>query len=466
MTTHRITAIRVKDFKRLHEVAIRPDADRTIVLIGGKNANGKSSILDALSTALGGKKAQPADPVRHGADEASIVVELDGGDLEVRRTIQPDGESVLEVRNKMGALKAPQTMLDGLIGSRFLDPLQFLTLPAKEQRARLMTLIPGAERIAGLNTKRQAAFDRRTEIGRDLTRAQGELARLPDETPGVPIDVAQLNAKVRELADQQRAGDGLGLVVKQCAGEVRDAEHQIGLAQDRMRALAIEIARLQGLHAAAMRDEATWLEARATRVAARDAAQARLDAAAVVWQDSAAERARLDADLARADEHNRAVFAAEAQQRRRAQVGTDVAALDAERSRLTELLETIDARKAEILAGSTLPVPGLGISDDGLTLLDIDGVPVPFGQASMAQRWTVALALAIAASPTLRDVWIKDGAVVDEETIAALAAQAGASGHRLWIEVRSTSEPGTIVIRDGRVAGKTVRAAAETEPAP
>lgn len=462
----KITAVKIKDFKRISDITIIPDSDRTLLLIGGRNGHGKSSTLDVLTAAFGGSREIPQDPIRHGSDLAVITVQLDGGDIEITRTMTSDGQRTLEVSDRNGRLRSPQKMLDQLVLGRFLDPLQFLTLPAKEQRARLMTLIPGAERIAGLNTKRQAAFDRRTEIARDLTRAQGELARLPDETPGVPIDVAQLNAKVRELADQQRAGDGLGLVVKQCAGEVRDAEHQIGLAQDRMQSIAIEIARLQGLHAAALRDEATWLEARATRVAARDAAQDRLDAAGAVWQDSAAERARLDSDLARADEHNRAVFAAEAQQRRRAQVGTDVAALDAERTKLTELLGTIDARKAEILAGSTLPVPGLGISDDGLTLLDIDGVPVPFGQASMAQRWTVALALAIAASPKLRDVWIKDGAVVDEETIAALAAQAGASGHRLWIEVRSTHEPGTIVIRDGRVAGKTVRAVAETEPAP
>jgi DNA repair exonuclease SbcCD ATPase subunit len=445
----RITAVYARNFKRLQDVEIRPDADRTLILIGGKNANGKSSLLDALSTAFGGKKLQPADPVRHGADEATIRVELDGGELEVRRVIQPGGESVLEVRDRLGAVKAPQAMLDKLVGARFLDPLAFLSLAPKEQRAQLMKLIPGAQRIAELNERQDRAFKRRTEVGRELTKAEGELARLPVVEPGTPIDVGALTAEQRAFAEQQRAGDGLGAVVKQ-------AETAAASANDRLGALLLQIddlqRRLNELKAKVPELEA----AHQTRLAELEAARARLAAAGAAWQESAPRRAELEAGLSRADAHNRAVFAAEAQQQRRADVVAEVEKLTKERAELTRILEAIDTRKAEVLAAAALPVPGLAIADDGI---ELGGVPLV--QASDAERWRVALALAIAAAPGLSDVWIRDGALLDEDSLALVAEQAAAAGKRVWIERVGTRDPGVIEIRDGRVA----RSTAETEAA-
>jgi recombinational DNA repair ATPase RecF len=108
----KITAAHITNFKRIKDVELRPDADRALILIGGKNAQGKSSILDALTAAFGGKKAEPQDPIRHGADAAEIRVELDGGELSIRRVINGEG-SLLEVRDRMGAIKSPQAILDG-----------------------------------------------------------------------------------------------------------------------------------------------------------------------------------------------------------------------------------------------------------------------------------------------------------------------------------------------------------------
>lgn len=434
----RISALYVNNFKRLHDVEIRPDADRTIILIGGRNANGKSSLLDALTTAFGGKKQQPADPVRHGADEATIRVELDGGELEVSRVIRPDGDSVLEVRDRLGAVKAPQAVLDRLIGSRFLDPLQFLQLPAKEQRAALMRIIPGAERIAGLDEKRDRAFTKRTEVHRDLTKAKGELARLPEVEVGTPIDVAALAAERAALAEQQHTGAKLA-VAKDAA--VRATQEAVNFRVMNTHAIEKLEKQLAGLRA-----EQGPLAAEVTRrEAAAHEAIARLDASVAAWSAGLPRRDQLDADLARAGEHNRAVFADEAKQQRRVDVATEVGKLDKEHGELTKLLDTIDGRKAEILAAAQLPVADLAIADHGI---ELDGVP--FAQASDAERWRVALAIAVAASPGLSDVWIRDGALLDEDSLAMVAQHAEAAGKRVWIEVISTAAPGTIVIRDGR----------------
>ena len=442
----KIATVTVKDFKRVKSVRITPDADRAIILIGGRNGQGKSSTLDALTAAFGGKKASPADPVRHGADEAEIVIELDGG-LTIRRTIAPDGESKLEVRDELGAVKAPQTVLDKLVSGRFLDPLHFLAQPAKEQRAQLMKLIDGADRIAGLNEKRERAFTKRTEVGRDLTKAEGELARLPEVQVGTPIDVAELTAEAKRLAEMQRAGDGIGAVLREAEMHASVAARNVNDAIAKAERIEEQIAELQQQLDKVRASLPALQTASAEREAAVGVAKAKLDAAAAKWAELQPRRDQIEADLARAGEHNRKVYADEANNNRRAESAETVEKLTKEREDLTKVIATIDTRKAEILGAAKLPVEGLSIDEEGITL---NGVP--FQQASAAERLRVALGLACAASPDLGDVWIRDGALLDDESLAAIESHVKATGHRAWIERVGTKDPGVIVIQDGQVA--------------
>lgn len=450
-----ITALEITDYKRVRKVAITPDADRHVILIGGKNAQGKSSTLDALTAAFGGAKQLAVDPVRHGAEEAAIFVELDGGKLTIDRTITADGKTKLEVRDAEGAVRRPQEMLDKLVGARFLDPLAFLALPAKEQRAQLMKLIPDAERIEQLDAKRTRAFERRTEIGRDLTKAEGELARLEAEKvePGKPIDVAALNEEARQFAEQQRAGDALGHVHASAQRETTIATEAVRQHRGAMAATERRIADLEAQLAAERKElaelaaEVERLDANVTtKKQAEEMAKAKLEEAAKKWAETLPRREQLDADLKRADEHNRAVHAAEAAAARREQVAADVAKLKDDREACTKAIETIEKRKVEILAAAKLPVDGLAISDDGITLAG-----VPFAQASASERLRVALALAIAGSPGLNDVWVRDGALLDEDALELVAKHAAKAGKRVWIERVGTKDPGVIVIKDGEV---------------
>ncbi len=435
-----ITALEITDYKRVRKVAITPASDRHVILIGGKNAQGKSSTLDALTAAFGGAKQLAADPVRHGAEEAAIYVELDGGKLTIDRTIAPDGKTKLEVRDADGAVRRPQEVLDKLVGARFLDPLAFLALPAKEQRAQLMKLIPDAERIDTLDQKRARAFDRRTEIGRDLSKAEGELARLPEVDVGKPIDVVALNGEARRMAEMQRQGDALGAVHARAERDAADANDKLGAVHLQISEIEDRLAQLRG--------KVPDLElALKTAVESAAGAKAKLDAAASQWAGLAPRREQLDADLKRADEHNRAVYAAEAHLKRRLDAAEAVVKLKADRDDCTKAIETVDRRKADILAAAKLPVEGIAINDDGIELAE-----VPFAQASASERLRVALALAIAGSPGLNDVWIRDGALLDEDALELVAKHAATAGKRVWIERVGTKDPGVIVIKDGEVA--------------
>lgn len=434
-----ITSISIENYKRVRKVAITPEADRHLVLIGGRNRAGKSSTLDALTAAFGGARVIAADPVRHGEKEAAIFVELDGGKLTIDRTITPDGKTQLEVRDAEGALRRPQEVLDTLVGARFLDPLAFLRLTAKDQRAQLMRLIPDAARIEELNAKRVRAFDRRREIGQDLTKAKGELERLVEVPVGDLVDVAALTAQQRAFGEQQRAGEAAG-------AEVERRERDAVVANDRLGGLLTQIEDLKRA-LAQLETRVPELQAElAKKREAADAARAALQAAGAAWQESLPERERIDAALEGANERNRTVFEAQAQNKRRAEAQAAVEKLDADYKACTTAIETVDKRKAEILGKSPLPVEGLAIGDDCILLAG-----VPFAQAAQSEQWRVALALAIAGSPGLNDVWIKDGAVLDDEALELVATLAAAAGKRCWVERVGTKDAGVIVIQDGQV---------------
>ena len=421
----KITAVSVESFKRIEQVAITPDADRVLVLIGGRNAQGKTSLLDALTSVFGGKNALPADPVRHGAEAAEIRVELDGGALIVKRVVDAAGESALEVREDGVKVRSPQAVLDKLVSGRFLDPLQFLALPPKDQRATLLAMVGDADRLADLEKKRTRAFDKRTEVGREAKKAEGELARIPVITPAEPIDVAALTLESRQIEERLRTVNGIEAELKSAL----DAKVRADADVDRAR---------RALLAAE---------------AAQDDAIRAVHAAQEAWNVVAGDAAKIDPrrdeilfEIRRAQDHNTKVAADTAAMKRRAETEAEAARLRAEADACTAAIAEIDKRKAEILAAAALPVPGLGIDDASVTL---NGVPL--AQASGAERHRVALALAIAASPNLKDVWIRDGALLDEDSLREVERHAAAAGVRVWVERVGTRDPGCIVIHDGRV---------------
>lgn len=433
----KITAVHVEDYKRIRKVELRPDADRTLLLIGGKNAQGKTSLLDALTVAFGGKAAAAADPVRHGAEMADIRVELDNGAITVRRTIEPDGSSKLEVREDGVTVRAPQAMLDKLVGARFLDPLAFLAMSAKDQRAQILAMVGDADRLAELAKKRTRAEDARRDHGRDLKRSEAQLAGMPEVDDDLPEDgvdgSGQLVAEMNRLAETIRARDAAESRARAAAAEV----DRFGARAAR---IAGEIARLQqeleAEEAAGKKAVERWEEEKEILQKLRTAAAG-----------AEARRAALSQQAAQIDARNRERAESEAAARRRAGLVEEVKNLRAKHAEAEAAIVAVDQRRAEILAAAALPVPGLSIDDDGVTL---NGVP--FVQASGAERLRVAMGLAMSTAPGLRDVWVRDGALLDEESLRDVAELAEKLGVRVWMERVGAGDPGAVIIRDGGVA--------------
>ena len=84
----KIIRLTAENVKRLRAVEITPDG--TLQVVTGRNAQGKSSVLDAIWLALGGGTAarDTPRPVRDGEERASVTLDL--GDLTVTRTWRGD----------------------------------------------------------------------------------------------------------------------------------------------------------------------------------------------------------------------------------------------------------------------------------------------------------------------------------------------------------------------------------------
>lgn len=448
MTTYRITAATIKNYKKIREVTITPDADSAVVLIAGKNASGKSSVLEALSVALGGKKHQLAEPVRHGAEQAEIFVELDSdvGAIRIERVIQPNGESVVKVRGRDGQITAPQKLLDGIIGARFLDPIAFLNIPAKEQREQLLQIIDADKQIQTLDSKRESHFDKRTEIGRDLKNAKGEFERLPPEVEvPIEVDIAALVAEQNAIT-AVRTAHAESMSAHRAAAAITTAaiaRRDNGRAEsERIQAQLAELtARLAKFEAEEANNDTGIFDAQNVE----DAARAKLEVAAERAAASAKRADQIESDMRGASDANRRIVEVNFANKRRKEAEDTITRMTKSYDDESAWIEKIDRRKAGILATAKLPVPGLGYDANGVTM---NGHP--FAQASGAEKIRVALGIAIAASPNLDDIWIRDGALMDEDSMALAIDLAEVNGKRLWCEVVRRQD-GAIVISDGVV---------------
>ena len=410
MNGTRIVRLKASNVKRLVAVDITPRG--AVVQITGRNGAGKSSVLDAIAYAIGGKALQAARPVRDGQSTAEVVVDL--GEMIVRRTWKGDASS-LSVESRQGMkFASPQALLDRLVGTLSFDPLAFTRLHPREQQ-NILAGLAGLD-LDRLNAERKTLFDERTIANREA-------------------------AKLASVVDQLPRGDAQAVVVdvKALADELQ-AANEAKAANDHKREEA-EAARLRrdaiDRHVRELREELADQERRAMDA---EAEAQRLDAEAAALHDP--NVSAIKSRLASADAVNRAA-------RDHAEYQAKCRELEAAKQRsqaLTAKIAEVDAVKESAIEDAQMPVDGLGLCDDGITLNGL-----PFDQASSAEQLRVSVAMGLAANPKLRVLLIRDGSLLDDTSMRIVAEMAEKAEAQVWIERVSDGEPIGVVIEDGMV---------------
>ena len=135
----KIIELKSSNIKKIKAVEMKLDENQNLILITGKNGAGKTSILDSIWMALGGKKAVQDKPIREGEEKGEIEINVDG--YIVKRTFTEKG-STLVITNKDGEKYSnPQEFLNYIIGNLSFDPLEFSRMESKKQVSELINII-------------------------------------------------------------------------------------------------------------------------------------------------------------------------------------------------------------------------------------------------------------------------------------------------------------------------------------
>jgi chromosome segregation ATPase len=405
----RIANVQVENFKGVKFVEITPKDD--LVVISGDNGQGKSSILDAIYGALYGTKTMDSQPIRRGENEATIRLDL--GEILVERVIKEGKPQKLTVTSKEGsAFSTPQKMLDSLLGAITFDPLEFARFDAKTQVKALKQLLNID--FSEIDAERKKIYEDRTLTNRQASDLESQLKEINfnEDAPTNQQDASDL---AKQLADAQRSKQDLETDVKN------------------LERAGIEIARKE-LQMKQLEEELSVLAKEHVSLAKSVEEKKKL-----ATDDSVIEK--LNADMKNIESINAKVLENTRYLEKKKQVEQYKAKSEAS----TKALEDKDNEKSDLLKAVEMPLPELSFTDEGVLYNNI-----PLGQCSTAEQLKISVAIAMKLNPQVRVLRMKEGSMLDSNTMQWLKDLAKEKDYQVWIE-RVGAEPMTIVIEDGLV---------------
>lgn len=422
----KIVRLEAKNVLRLSAVTIDPKGN--VVVLGGENGQGKSSVLNCIEMALGGAGAIPAMPVKKGETKGQIVLDL--GDIVVERRFSAKGTE-LTVKNGQGAaFPSPQRMLDTLVGRLSFDPDSFRRMDAKQQRETLMNLV-GLD-FTAIDGKRKAAFDQRTEVNRRVKTLQTRLEAAPAKHDGVP----EAEVSVRELVAEKDRRAEVNRNNAKARERLHDYDVETERQQDQLPALN---QRIQDARRA-LADAERALENAKNDIESRIADRVEMSDSVCEMVDFDTEE--LTSQIDTAETTNRKVR----ENKARAYLADELKAEENCAAELTKEITAAETEKADLLANAKFPVDGLGVSEDGVTLNGI-----PFEQSSGVESIKVSVAIGFKLNPKLKIVLVRNPSYIGEEYLLAIGEIAEQEDGQVWLERGGEGPECSVVLCDGAV---------------
>lgn len=411
-----ITQLTAENVKRLKAVHIDSNGLPAVV-VGGQNGQGKTSVLDAIAMALGGASKIPQEPVRRGTKNGKIVLETE--EIIVERRFTSSGGTSLEVKGKDGAkLASPQAVLDKLCTSLAFDPLEFVRMGSTAQGRRRQ-----AEKLVELAGINLSALEHRKDV---LLAQRTEAKAKLSANEAYSLSPINLTTK----RDEQAAMIKLDFA--------REAKTKF---DRRMTANAVAKQKIAGLE-----EEIAQLKASIERKQAQIIETAKTihgDDDPKIAPTLEAEVRTAEAELSEIRQHNSQVDMAVKEQRFHAQYLSAKELLATIESQLDSLAEL----RLQTIAEAKFPVDGIGLSEDGFPTFN----GIPLDQCSSAENIRIGVAMAIAASPGMPVMLIRDGSLLDYGSLNLITEMADAAGAQVWIERVGSGSECTVVIEDGMV---------------
>lgn len=316
----KISEFQLENVKRIKAVQCEP-TQNGITVIGGKNNQGKTSVLDSIAWALGGDRFRPSLAQREGSViPPYIKIKLSNGIIVERQ----GKNSSLKVIDPSGN-KGGQQLLNEFIESFALNLPKFMEANAKEKADILLRIIGVGDKLFELEKEENEIYNSRHAIGQIAAQKQ----KYADEMAhydGVPDDLLSASDLIQE----------------QQAILLRNAENK--KKRERLSELREQKQRLQ----------------QALEECEKELKIAELSAAELEDRSTA----ELEENIQKIDEINVKI---------RSNLDKERAEEEAHRyqeqyNELSVKLENIRSEKKKLLESADLPLPGLSVEDGEITL--------------------------------------------------------------------------------------------------
>ena len=414
----KILKLLASNIKKLKIINIEPDSN--LVKITGKNGSGKSSTLDCILYAMGGKDVIPSNPIHKGEMKGDIQLILgqsneDGYEVAVHRTFNSSGTTKLNVVEAVPTGRSPQKILDDLMGKLSFDPQEFNRMKPPQQLETLRGMVKLDVDIDELDKQNADMYIIRATVNKEIKQLEGEVEgiTIPPNPPTQEQDISALLTEMEEAAQFNTSLSGEIQHRNNLLIALENEKNELFMAELRVKKLKKKVQEIE----LNLPPEST---------------------------ESPMDLSEIKGKIEMAQSRNR-IHQLVVKRR------TLTNLLDSKKAKsayYTGQMESRTEQKLQAIASAKMPVPGLGFGE-GEVLFN----SLPLEQASDAERLKISVGIAMAANPTLRVLRIKDGSLLDSTNLQLLAEMAELQDFQIWIEICDESGKAGIVMEDGMVVG-------------
>ena len=405
----KINELLIENVKRVKAVQFEPSADG-LTIIGGRNGQGKTSVLDAIAWALGGNNYKPSVPERDGAlVPPNLHIELSNGLIVERK----GKNSTLKVTDPNGN-KSGQQLLNEFVSTLALDLPKFINGSDKDKADSLLKILGIGDVLSQLDTKENQLYAQRTEVGRIADRKKKAADEMPmyPNVPKEPVSATELIKEQQEIL--ARNGEN-------------ERKRQDAARYERM--LAETQIAFDEAKAALQKAEQDCLTARKSAEDLHD--------------ESTAE---LEKNLAEIEALNIKIRANSTKEAAEVEANN----LQQEYDGLTEQIESVREERNKLLDSAELPLPGLSVKDGKLIYNNM-----PWDGMSGSDQLKVATAIVRKLNPQCGFVLMDKLEQMDLETLHEFGVWLKQEGLQVIATRVSTGDECSIIIEDGMVKGDT-----------
>lgn len=425
MESIKINKLEIENVKRIKAVKIEPTKDG-LTIIGGKNNQGKTSVIDSIAWALGGDRYKPSQAAREGSVippnlhivmSNGLVVERKGKNSSLKVT-DPNG-------NKGG-----QQLLNEFVEQLALDLPKFMESSGKEKAHTLLQIIGVGDQLAALEKEEKELYNRRLTIGQiaDQKKKFADEQTYYPEAPKELVSPSELIRQQQEIlarnGENQKKREQVEAIQQQVSmlrEQIDEKEHQLKELKEKF--------------------EHVFHDLTIAKTSAKD-----------LQDESTVE---LEESIANIEEINRKV---------RANMDKDKAEDDAREYKdqynaLTVEITDVRQKQIDLLKSAELPLAELSVKDGELIYKGQQ-----WDNMSGSDRLKVSTAIVRKLNPKCGFVLLDKLEQMDEDTLNEFGHWLEQEGLQAIATRVSTGDECSIIIEDGYVKGQEPEEAPAPQP--